>query len=695
MRLQSLIFLYSYRVFAFFTVVLLTGFNLESYAVVKTQLWLESHRGYSLEQVPGTGSGGVPTEYVAAGTVWANGPGSKPGWHFMRINEFGTVLASRTSYAANTDDEFRVVDITVERQGKYWITIQARQRSFPEFDYIYVAGVDGNGNDIGLNPAIHIMAGTGVGTHRNLYPTHSLYMESALYICGYAADNTETLEAGPHYSSDKIGMFLKCDVNSSPVTTNFYFWNTPNSHIQLADFDMALRISPSQGTGGAEIGFPLLVTGSLNTSGTGYISSVLAMKFNSSGGLITANGYLPSAYAFSPLSGKHGVYGMDVRGPLYPENEEQEGGYAILVNYFIDDSPHDRTWGILRVKNDLTVYNSTTNYSYVSLSGMKSWGTQFTDMYYDDRSRYNIVTVIGQQNHLYDTENICGSINPPNLPPNDAPENVNPFVANIAVTEPTLWDYNNGFGTTFNNSFFWGNVVHLSSKGTAANDMVYRDGSLGVGEYLEDVTRLYTFGAGSHYYTGSATTGQQLPAIVAPVGELNAPPGSNPYLLTKFIKTDALKESTCQNFKIDCPDFFTSTTYEYGGFTSEFYDGLLTHNAYIFFSLNDVYAIPSDLDCSSGYYKPTGVNNMQQQKVKFSPNPASSELNILLSHPLEKSDGCDFWLTDITGRVVFERKSCKVNGMEIHLDLPVLPKGLYIGSVTLNGTKHAEKIIIE
>lgn len=677
--------------------LLLSGPN-DLFAAVNTHLWQESHRGYSLEEIPDTVGGG-PVEYVAAGTMYTNGPGSRAGWHFMRLDDNGVILDSRIAYCSNTDDEFRVVDITVESATKFWITISARHMvSGSQYDYIYVVGVDQHGNDLGLNPAIHITPTAAVSNYRNLYPTHSLYLGSALYICGYAAENTQ-VSNHPDYYSDKLGMFIKCDVNSTPVTTNYYFWDSDNSQFPIGDFDMALRISPSLSASGFLPDFPLLVTGSANGYGTGYLSSVLAMKFNSAGNPMLANAYLPTAYSFSPDPIRaHGVYGVDMRGAVPAEDQELEGGgYVILVNRFDHNEPSNRSWGILRVKENLTVYDPTTNYSYVGLNDMKSWASQFLIMSYTDKSKNSSIEILGEQNDLYGGEQPgCDTVFSPNLPPSHYPNNINPFYTTLGVSGVGLWDYTNGFGPTYNSVFHGNHTVHLSANGTAANNMVYLYGSQPNG-YLEDITRLYTFGASTLYYYGWSSGVPNPPSMLVPIGELNNP--SMPYLNTKFIKMTGSsgEETVCNNYIYDCPELFTSTTYPANPvFASIFYDGLQTDDAYNYFSLTEDYYLPLEMDCGTGYYKPTDVADLggASNEVSFYPNPASSELNISIGKNISKNDKCQFLLLSSTGQQVIST-SVFTNKQEIKVNLSELPAGLYMGILTINDKKYTEKISIQ
>lgn len=117
------------RVTGIFLLLILLLVSRLSYADVMTHFWGDSHRGYSVEHVPGTGDSITPAEYVAAGTVYSPGFTGQNGWHFMRVDATGNIITSRTVWANMPNSHsFRVVDIAVESATRYWITIQARNQ---------------------------------------------------------------------------------------------------------------------------------------------------------------------------------------------------------------------------------------------------------------------------------------------------------------------------------------------------------------------------------------------------------------------------------------------------------------------------------------------------------------------------------------------------------------------------------------
>src|SRR5262249_10214780 len=118
--------------------------NVQAVSVV--QQWAESHKGYSIEEVPGTS----PQEYVAVGTIYDAVNPAITGWHFIRLDLNGNIINERKGYSSwGSYYTMRAVDIAVENSNSFWITTQIRC-SYPGFeqDAIVVQGVDANGTDL-------------------------------------------------------------------------------------------------------------------------------------------------------------------------------------------------------------------------------------------------------------------------------------------------------------------------------------------------------------------------------------------------------------------------------------------------------------------------------------------------------------------------------------------------------------------
>lgn len=663
-----------------------------SFAIVKTYDWNQNHRGYSIEQVPGTGlRGGPAIEYVAAGTVHDINTGQY-GWHFMHLDANGTIISDRTSWSDPDDNQdFRVVDIAAADGNTFWITIQVRDKTpGAEEDYIYIAGVDITGADLPLNPATAIRSIATQGSHKNLYPTHSYFASNGtLNICGYAADNTQYPNEPKNSSTSKYGIFIECYLSSGPVAYASYAWETGGNAGR--DFDMPLRIAPSS----RDSEYPLLVTGAVNSSTDNNLSGVLLMKFDPFAILTTFNGISGTYSTINPDEVK-GDFGVDIR-TMYYDGINTNPDYIILANSFNDDNPYDKTTGIIRVKNNLQSYSLSHN-SYLRLNDTKAWGKQFNEITVPDKSVDQFITVVGEQIGIYNDEGCGVSISAPNMTPSKL--NVNPFIAGFAINGSSVWSASSGFANPYPSGFWIKNVVHLSSQGTQAMFMDYLGGSYTYGTSLEDVSRLYTFANRSHYYysypwSPPGAKVLQYPTILAPVAE-NVPVGgavSNPNLLAKFITTDHnFRETVCSNYVEDCPSLTSISTFDDALFGSVQYD-LVPSNAYSYFTLTNYFnAIPPEIDCVSGFYKPTNVNSTNSNgRIEIYPNPATDELNV--KFPNNTNEAYTFTLTDVTGKVVHTKNGTTNNSATIKL--PNVSSGVYIATVSIGGKNHIEKVTIQ
>jgi hypothetical protein len=675
------------KLFAFMVGCLLCSVNPSIYAAVKTHQWMENHRGYSIE-LRGTTPGGTD-EYVAAGTVFDKGGTGLHGWHFMRLDQNGNVLASRMAWIPGGDDgyvSFRVVDVERQNYDKFWVVIQVRdQTPGLENDYIYIAGVDANGNDLAVNPTTIIKSAE--KDHTNVYATNALYQHGYLYICGYVADGTQYPAEPNNTTSDKYSIMLTCDMSVAPATlVNNYTWNS--LHHGSTDFDMALHISlPNNNV-------PVLVTGAVN-SGDSNLSAVLAATFHPWGTPIGINSFLPSTYAVSHQNPRvTGVYGVDMKGTFNIANQDENEGYAILVNYFDELDLTQKTWGILRIKTDLTAY-AYPNQSYIGITGAKSWANNFMTVHYDDPNT-TWADVLGQQVDVYGAGEYCAvSIASPNKYPSLL--NVNPFLASVAV-DGANWDLTNGY--TIMSGYFKPNTLHLSSVGTHSAAMDYYNGSTIAGSALEDISRLYNFGHALPKYSYASTPASLRfpPTLIAPVGvDSNIAITQTPYLKTKMIRANAaFQEVNCNNYTQDCVEQFTSDAFDFDArLTSQLYDYTISGST---FPLTNSATVPSATDCSTGLYKQTHVtpnNVVANREIKIYPNPATDNLNIVLPAQTGDKGQLHFILTDITGKVVYSHKTDEASGKTISVHLPNLAQGVYIARAELNGLTHVEKIVIQ
>lgn len=675
------------KLFTLTALIISLGFSLKTTATSITQQWTESHKGYSIEEIPGSS----PVEYVAAGTIYDPVNWGITGWHFMRLDQFGNVLAERKSYSQVYGDfRYEVVDIAVEDSKKFWITVLARSiQTGLERDFVMAEGVDEWGTTL-CTPCAGILLSSLDTNYTNLYPTHSYFADNGqLYICGYAckSETAYPLQPNTHYS-DKLGFMMKVDVNGLPVTSSQTFWNTLTNDDNF-DFDMPLRIVPS----GYNVTFPLLVTGAGNCGQSGT-SAVLAMKFDANTNILNSKTYMPVSYWTGTAPSEHafGVYGVDIRGDIYGDGTHPgSADFVVLVNGFDDHFNNiKRTYGLMRLRPGFASYPFIP--TYVERAGTNGqnigWAKQFMELKSQpdpggNMSKYqNSIYVAGEMFNTF-----CpNSIGLPNLAPSTW--NVNPFFEGFNLSYP-VWDATNGWNTP-STPFFTGttgSIIHLSSKGTVSSTVNYW---LSLGEKMQWI---YTPVSLNHYYDNPSVSSPAVvyPALITPIGEWPTS-GSNPYLNTKFIKTTTgYGEANCNNVYNDCKGIEVSAIYDVGLFEDVqidvAIDGINHDNSFNNF--------PTMIDCSTGYYKTTGIGNVNSNKeFTFYPNPASKEINIGLPQQITNSDKVEFTLTDITGKTVYTNNEAST-GYSIKYQLPNLAAGTYIGTIQLNGIKYSNKVTIK
>lgn len=670
-----------------FSFILSVFCSIPAYSVHKTYMWPsgpdDDHMGYSIELIPGTGENGIPAEYVAAGTVGGGAwfPANTYKWHFMRLDDNGTIMQERISEANDPNIELRVVDIAAESNTKFWITIQVRDKTpGAEKDYVYVAGVDDNGLSLPMNPNVAINNNSAFSTYENIYATHSLFSNGSLYICGYAGENTQYPNAPDKVSSKKIGMMLKVDLSVSPALPSIYTWNTGGD--PTIDFDMPLRIAPSS----AGNDFPLLVTGAANTYAR-EISGVLVMEFDQNIRLLKQN-VVSGQYLPNDPNDIKGDYGVDIR-KMGVDGYNPDYDYVVLVNYYEQQNINDKTWGIIRLQNNFSTYPTG---SYLKLNDRKSWAKQFNELELASDGIEQYVTVVGEQIDIYDP----GCLNyGGNRPP--ATYNVNPFFANIPVNDAqhNPFDFTTGFDAGYISSVWTPNTVHFSARGTGALSMQY----IKQQNALYDVTRLYTFCSRRDYYFENfdpqLPLPNQEPALITGYGD-NVISGSvhalyDDILRQKFIKTNsAYEELDCQQYDEDCPELVAEDAGNVAAIGSEQYS---VYTSNILFNVSTLYnQMPPEFDCSSGYYKTAGIEEVNSNKdVTIYPNPANDKLHLTI--PGNKGVDYLFNISDIVGKLIFTSEG--VIGNDNVIALPEVTPGVYVATVRYAGHTHTQKITIE
>lgn len=621
---------------------------LPSKATVTTHEIESSFKGYSIERIPGL------DEFVAAGTYYIDDNGLPvTGYHFLHLDGNGQILASKIAVPLG-DMELRVVDISIEDADNFWIVMSARDNSLMQ-DFIYAEKVNTSGN-LGTAPNTQRAEGwVGLG-YDHVYPTHSLVFNNSLYVCGYASNEPISNSIPSKTSLNKAGLIVKIDITTAAGLTTVVHFNTPPNSVD--DFDMFLKMR--------RIDDYIIVTGAVNQS-------------NDWGGIFI--GKIHQSLSTTPPFFNYQIVEYHNNQPSIPGQNRHEGWYGIdayedgddlyiLCNLFKNNTV--TSWGIVRV--DPTTLQSPAgqpNVIRVSIDGA-SYAKQFYPHPDNNGSGTTKLYVMGelQQPFLY-----CSTPSQFQAP---SPQNVNPFISLYDLSFDT--PPGSGTGITWTNYF---TNIHASDYGTQATFLDYMQNSTGGGNCLEDVQRLYTPASGF-------VNGQQDVEFVMIPALQNA---SNPnHLNTKLIRMDASGiEPTCHN-QWACNPGHGSDDLVYYSTTSNF-----NYNTWSYSNLQPSYTTRfnttfTEDNCGNGVFKPTSVSEHElYNTIKLYPNPAHRNLSI----DLNATEGeYEFILTDITGKQVASSANDITSSTE-QIDLPQLSAGVYLATVTVNGTVYTEKVVIE
>lgn len=635
--------------FFFFLIALAIISFTQTKATIKTYGWAENFRGYSIEEVPGSN----PTEYVAVGTLYDRPLPGDCGLHFLYLDAAGQVIHSRKSWV-NTGSTHnvscRVVDVVAESANDFWITLQVTDRSSSQ-DYIYPIRVD-NFGVVNTTSGWPIQIKQGLTQWQSIYPTHSLFYNSELYICGYIADGTNNDIPPDNYTTPKQGIVLSIGIhgNNCLGVTGGHIWNTPDNG--LYDYDMPLRMRLDNNNN-------ILITGAMNSdpNHVASMSAILVLRIDPNTMLpIDKNGlFIPGGPMWGPNPPSNGLYGVDIY--QHPITND----VYVLSNYYEHSTIY--RWGIAMLNPNLT---APTPASYMGINTIfrkpVDWAKQFFPL--DNSSSDISFAVVGENVDLYKT---CGAALPSRVP---SIINVNPFVANFDINGTSITGITGATRTSHH--------IQLSNYKTQASSLDYFNGT-SVGS-LEDVTRLFTFA------TRESNNGNI--AIMTPLTH-----GSLTKLNSKLIVTNSSGvETSCNDTYTDCdPGVFISNVADCGTFE----DSYLDDDLYGGFYFDDVFdEVHNEYNCSSGIYKSTRVANITNVETSLYPNPTKEVLNIRLPNQATATDDFSFILTNLEGKEVFRSSKFEAGDAIIRIQLPALPSGVYIGKTNYNGKSRIERITI-
>lgn len=675
------------RITSFLLVPILLLLSLSSKAEVTVHEWEENVKGYSMKQIPGT------SEYIAAGTYHGDDNGTPfIGYHFMHMDDQGTVLQSTTHYpnANNYDKEYRVIDIVPIDPQECWVILQVRDFDYVNaqgihymLDYVYAERVE---ISTGLKSTKMPSDFSILHDHDGFYGTSAIEYNGDIFISGYQADlspgggvNLATLPTNTSEGKFSLLMKVHLSAGGTPPTIQVRRWNTISGHF---DYDMALKVKPSNNGS-------LLVVGACNTANVPfnnyYYSGINIARIEASTLNIVSNRILHFSTGYTyPGPIDRGAYGIDVaegtdNSILVLFNSFD---YGSVLNFGVARVESDYTGGSSSGPNDLYANTNLTNRVNFGPGDRSAWGKQ---IHAENPLSTTTYTIYGEVKALY--AGFAGTCT--RYPVSNAPSitNIDPFVGSFGL------HYNPNIGLVVN---FGDMIISESTLGTTTTsglDYIYPSASV-VGTNIEDITRRNSFFV--------PVSGSNELKVLAPMQN----PSNTDYLNAKFLDLISNGEEIyCgQYIDLTCSPGFSVGTIasseddvvydplvsiqDYGVFTNTIN---ISHNLIVHVGAPTTYDCQDAINNHNGY-KPTSVANTEDIKgIDLYPNPATSELNIKVN--AAAGDEVQFVLTDITGKEVLNN-TAKNNG-NIKVQLPNLTPGLYIGTVMVGSEQYTEKIIIE
>lgn len=660
MKMRHLLFLiFKKKIIIPFTILLITCFSHTTNAISNTHEVENQFKGYSVEQVPGA------DEYIAAGTFYEydflNGKIRRIGYHFMHLDANGTVITSvKYENWQWYNYEFRVVDIVPVDQNECWVVMQVRNNTGPQRDEIRCIKLDiATGLQSSTVPNFYNVR----VFETNTYPTHSLYFNNSLYICGYTSNHNNDPDSQQdlptNVSMGKKSFVLKAEmVPGNPWPASIVsMWNTPNG--DKYDYDMPLKMVHffNESTASDDI----LVVGAANANGAPGVvferSGVLALHLDENLAVINQNvidlALSATGYSGNPNVPEEGIYGIDVH---YDINSPL--GVIVLVNNFEGAGP--LRWGILRLDNSLQASTTDPDLKLMRVTH-RDWAKQL----YVSPNSYREFAVIGERIA------VPGTCSNPMIPSSNT--NVNPFVTRISL------DY-----TPTGLTMSWvSDITQESWQGTSTPTLdYYTTTPNAAGTNLEDVTRLNTF----------ATLFDEDIITISPM--MGTTPNIN-MLNTKFLRlTFDGDEPNCQNqYTIDCEapysriPFSNFSPQNSGGYTT--FEGGDDNR--------DVALMPIQNQCApmyGGVFKTAGVQELENRNnINIYPNPASDEINIAL--PAIATESFSFTLNDVAGKTIYKTTENDLGKSVISIPLRDITPGIYFGTVNFDGNTVTEKIVVQ
>lgn len=635
----------------FLLLLFITTNTIKAQQLIDTYFYPDDLKGYSTEAVPGT------DDYVMAGTKYNGSDFNQI--HFLYFQSTNMVVSKYYTLQSGSQNDIRVIDIVAADANTFYITCLYRDNfgAFSGLDRIKVLGVDASGSII-LDENIGSVIGNN-GHYDNIYPLHSIFLNGALFICGYVNEISSSYPYEPYYMGPVGGsapdfrkaFVIKYDIGAGGTLAGKCWDYTITGNPQRTDYDMAIRMVPLSN------GY-IYVTGSCNvpvtaSSTTYYPSGTLSIFLDPT--TLNAISNLPFSYQGIPLVDPtygDGEYGVGII------EDPNSNGYFVIGNYFTSPNPISQ----------IMFYPRPSRYWFTYLDGnslVPPITYQPTRLTCDWPNTWLLQNLQGNSSTDFLLAGMTMSNNTTfsnctNLSPIPSTDNLDPF---LALVSPTFNFPSISLATTFQH-------VYLSNLGTGSESLD-PNSYMRLGTGLSNVAWNPTFAARNDLNITTDIT------MNAPIWNNTISPNK---LNFKLIRTD-------QNGDIPNPcDYYTTCTPTYHDedaqqqspniITDDYYVSLLDDQDY-----DTDYPYDQLYECDGTYYRsanPSGsLNTHSSISVKIFPNPTKDYVNIRIMG-LDKDKNVNVELISITGAHIANLYSGTVNDKENKkIALPDLSSGLY------------------
>jgi hypothetical protein len=585
-----------------------------------------------------------PDNAVDLGTAAAGNYESGKLIHFATFDQKGGLVGSYLLQFPQWDD-VRAIAINSIPGKRFFITVQAR--SFSGDDRIIEVMVDLNGNIMDTH---EIEVPSSFGNYA--FPTHAIVIQDEIFISGYICSKGAFPE-DPNYSADKTAFVMKFDYNTRVNSIQYFNTlvntnpvNTPGWNGAFNDYDAALRLKSMNGR--------LYVMGSANGSANAGSTSINSSKawislMDPVTMTVTATSYYGSNVTGATVtpSTLNGSYALDVIPDV-----QMPGTYYGLTNDL-----YSNTWRISHLSNTLALGTPTSGFNSIGYNAanasIKATG------FWESLTGSNRVGLYG----------MVGSA--VTITPSTAYGTL--IASPVLGGVPFAMGIDLGYGNTIGMNYSGFNGHLLGNKPGYANGLNYQEPfwtasemgewcNIPFGMRLKPMFgTIDDFSMISHYKN---STGNVNPRYVGCTMDGGIVTCESDQEMVFGIGGINLQSANILNLQID-----------------EFCNIV---DAQVQSNPQD----PDDrLECSyhNIYRESKPATALQAEEAKgLFPNPASTDVTVMLGKETADGVAVKVTLTDVTGRVVLVHEA-QTSADRLRIGLPRLTPGMYQVSVQSNG----------